>query len=519
MITSVTMCFLRKCIQNLPNKTSSTNGITTKLLKSAFEIIGNRLLDVINMSLEIGEVPQDWKVSTVIPIEKKPNASNCNEFRPVNMLPAYEKVLELMVKDDLCNFIETNNILTNCQAGFRKNNSCETAIQSVLVQWKGVLNKKQCVGAIFLDFKRAFETINRELLLKKLEKMGFGGTVLKWFNSYLINRMQVCKYENSVSVPLQVLHGVPQGSVLGPILFILYLNDIVTFIKKHNADVEIQLFADDTLIYVIGKDIDIITDTLNKVLEHVCKWLTKNNLCLNTEKSKFMILSNRYCPTYNINSTVSINQQNIQRVTEFKYLGIVIDQHLTFSSHANYVIKKVSKKVYFLNRISYFLSEWSKLLVYKTIIAPHFVYCSTISFMFNNDELYNLQKIQNRAVRSILNCNSHTSIRFMLSQVDVLSVKQIIMLNVLIFLFKMLNNMLPAHLLEYCLLVHDIHEYNTRNNQNFYIERSNTNYGQNHLFSKGLRLYNDLPQEIKNSSTIIMFKTRCTGYVKEKWPI
>lgn len=517
--TTVTMCSLRKCIQNLPNKTSSTNGITTKILKSAFEIIGNRLLDVISTSLETGEVPKNWKVSTVVPIEKKPNTSNCNEYRPVNMLPSYEKVLELLVKDDLCNFIENNNILTNCQSGFRKNNSCETAIQSVLVQWKGVLNKKLYVGAIFLDFKRAFETINRPLLLEKLERMGFRGTVLKWFNSYLINRMQVCKYKNSVSEPREVLHGVPQGSVLGPILFILYLNDIVTYIKNSIARVEIQMFADDTLIYVTGNDIDVIIETLNEALEHICKWLTKNNLTLNTEKSKVMLLSNQFSTINNSNRHVEINQQKIQRVTEFKYLGVIIDQHLKFSSHANYVIKKVSKKVYFLCRISSFLSEWSKLLVYKTIIAPHFIYCPTILFMFNNSEFYSLQKIQNKALRSILNCNSYTSIRFMLEQVEILSVRQIIMLNVFIFLFKLLNNMLPTHLLEYCSFINDIHDYNTRNNQNFYVERSNTNYGQNHLFNKGLRLYNDLPQEIKNSSTIIMFKIKCTVYVRERWPV
>lgn len=331
--------------------------------------------------------------------------------------------------------------------------------------------------------------------------------------------MQVCKYKNSVSEPREVLHGVPQGSVLGPILFILYLNDIVTYIKNSIARVEIQMFADDTLIYVTGNDTDVIIETLNEALEHICKWLTKNNLTLNTEKSKVMLLSNQFSTINNSNRHVEINQQKIQRVTEFKYLGVIIDQHLKFSSHANYVIKKVSKKVYFLCRISSFLSEWSKLLVYKTIIAPHFIYCPTILFMFNNSEFYSLQKIQNKALRSILNCNSYTSIRFMLEQVEILSVRQIIMLNVFIFLFKLLNNMLPTHLLEYCSFINDIHDYNTRNNQNFYVERSNTNYGQNHLFNKGLRLYNDLPQEIKNSPTIIMFKIKCTVYVRERWPV
>ena len=224
-------------------------------------------MDVINCSLDTGTVPQNWKKSTVVPVEKITNTILCNEHRPLNMLPPYEKLLEIIVKDQLLEYIENSDILTKHQAGFRKLNSCESALQSVLVKWKGAISNKQYVGAIFLDFKRAFETIDRTLLLMKLEKMGIKGTVWEWFCSYLIERYQVVKYGDALSDKREVQFGVPQESVLGPVLFILYINDITNVVN--NCD--IQMFADDTLLYIVGNDVDVICETLNTELKNIFK--------------------------------------------------------------------------------------------------------------------------------------------------------------------------------------------------------------------------------------------------------
>lgn len=506
---------LRKYVYMMPNKNSDMDGITTKILKIAFEAIGNRINDVINCSLETGTVPQNWKKSIVIPVEKKANTILCNEHRPLNMLPPYEKLLELIVKDQLLEFINDSNILTKHQAGFRKLNSCESAIQSVLVNWKEALSNKQYVGAIFLDFKRAFETIDRALLLVKLEKMGIKGTVWEWFCSYLMGRYQVVKYGNTISNNRDVEYGVPQGSVLGPVLFILYINDIVNVVT--NCD--IQMFADDTLLYVVGNDVDVICETLNTELKNIFKWLGENNLMLNVEKTKVMLLGTKHNLNNELYCNIKINNQEIENVTEFKYLGVVIDNNLSFCKHAEYITKKISKKVNYLSRISKYLSTWTKRIIYNTIIHPHFTYCPTIIFMLNNTQINDLQIKQNKALRNILNCNIYTRVKFMLDCANILSVRQSVMLNVFLFIYKLLNNMLPKHLFDSCTFVSDIHNYATRGQHNFYIQRTSTNFGENQLFIKGLKLYNDLPIDVKNSQNLNVFKKKCISYVKQKWPV
>ena len=396
-----------------------------------------------------------------MPIEKIDNTILYNEFRPINILPPYKKLLEIIVKEQLLVFIEVNNILTKHQVGFRKSNSCETALQSVLVKWKSAINDKKNVGVVFFDFRRAFEIIDRDVLLKKLEKIGLRGTVLQWFRSYLSNRKQAVKFGNNISSSQEVQYGVPQGSVLGPILFLLYINDIAKVVQ----DCQIQMFADDTLLYCVGDDINVINGILNNELENIYEWLGRNSLNSNLEKTKCMVRKNKYCDSKSLN--IVINNNVVENVAEFEYLGVIIDTNLSFSRHCEYVAKKVSKKVSFLSRMGKFLSTRTKLLVYKTIIAPHFAYCPTIMYMFSNNEFHTLQVIQSKVLRSILSCDRYTRVSGMLENLKVLSVKQSVMLNVFIFIYKLLNNMLPKHMLEFCTFVFNIHDYNTRDHQNF----------------------------------------------------
>jgi len=506
------MSQLNRIVRNLQNKKSSTDGINTEILKLCFEIVGNRFLDVINQSLSSGVFPTKWKKSLIIPIEKVANTRKCGEFRPVNMVPSYEKLLELVVYEQLVNYVERNNLLTEFQSGFRKNNSCESAIQSALVNWKAAVNSKKLVGVVLLDFKRAFETIDRKLLLLKLEAMGFKGTVLKWFGDYLSDRWQEVKFGAKVSCAKKTVHGVPQGTVLGPILFILYVNDIFKYVNR----CKIQLFADDTLLYVVGNDIKEVTEAINDDLLVLQDWFSNHNLKINIKKTKFMIFKNKYvqnCTDQN-GYNVYINGEKIGKVTESKYLGIILDEHLSFSSHADYVTKKVAKKVNMLGRISHNLTYFSKLLIYQTIIAPHFNYCSTILFLLSKSELDTLQKKQNQAMRIILRASRYTSISSMLQQLNILSVRQTVILDSLTFVFKMLHNLLPLHLLDHCRFVADIHNYNTRSSDDLYVSTVHSNYAQNDLFHKGLVMYNNLPRTMRECLNVREFKRQCREYVR-----
>lgn len=427
-------------------------------------------------------------------------------------MPPYEKLLEVIVNDQIREYIEDNKLLTHCQAGFRKRNSCESSLQTVLSKWKFAVDRRKIVGVVFLDFKRAFETINRELLILKLQKYGFGPKIINWITDYLNNRTQRTKIYNCESSLKSTRFGVPQGTVLGPNLFILYINDIINSIKKCS----VQLFADDTLLYFIGDNESDVVKVINEELEGVHHWLHNNSLKLNVGKTKLMILKGRYssAPTYT-HSGIVIENEVIEQVAEWKYLGVMIDENMTFSNHATYVGNKVAKTVNLLGRISKNLSMWSKSLIYKTIILPHFNFCSSILYMLNNTELSSLQRKQNQALRIILNCNRYTSVKFLLEATSQLSVKQIVHYNTMLIIFKIRNNLYPEHLLNERLFVDDVHNYETRSRGSFYVATAATSSGQNQIFHRGLVEYNNLPKCVKDSDSLSSFKVKCRDFIRK----
>lgn len=500
---------LKTIVKSMNNKKSSVDGITPYVLKLAFDAIGNRFLQLINDILERGCFPKNWKTSTIIPLEKKSNTIKCEEYRPINMVPVYEKLLELVVNKQIVEYVETNNLLTKYQAGFRKQNSCESALQTVLSKWKNALNNKQIVGVVFIDFRRAFETINRDLLLLKLKNFGMGSVVINLLREYLEDRMQICKYNDSESTSKKSVYGVPQGTVMGPNLFVMYINDIVQYVDK----CEIQLFADDTLLYIVGENVCDIVNVVNNELAALQKWLSSNSLSVNTEKTKFMLVKSRYNFIDTVNhSGVYINGKKIEQVKECKYLGVVIDDKLTFSNHATYITGKIARKVNLLSRLKNLLSNWSKLLIYKTIILPHLNYCASILFLLNNSEINNMQKRQNQALRAILKCNRYTNIKRMLEKTELLSIRQIVFLNAMTVIYKIKNGLFPRHLLDELVYVEDIHSYQTRSRGNFYVKTVTTSYSQNNLFHKGLIEFNKLPAELKSSGSLRIFKRECKKY-------
>jgi len=238
------------------------------------------------------------------------------------------------------------------------------------------------------------------------------------FLSCLKNRQQRVKYENCVSGLLPVLHGVPQGTVLGPLLFLLYINDMVRVVKN----CEVELFADDAMIYCAGKDITTMQQIVNKDLDDVFNWLCNNKLNLTASKSRF----------YVNDITILINNQKIVYEAEVKYLEVLLDKCLNFQAHADYITRKFSKKVNFISRVGKHLSSYTKKMLYNSIAAPHIEFCATLLYGLSAYKIEQLQMIQNRAMRAILKFNRYTHISTMLTTLNMLPVKQKIMYNVVV---------------------------------------------------------------------------------------
>jgi hypothetical protein len=274
-------------------------------------------------------------------------------------------------------FLKENSILINEQSGFRENHSCESSLNLVLTSWKEDIQNNKIIVGVFLDLKRAFETLERDILLKLMQGEGVNNEEQAWFQDYFTGRLQKTQFGESTSSELPNELGVAQGSCLGPSLFFFYMNRIYEAVGN---DCKFNLFADDTLISVAENSLEEAVTKINKTLESLSKWFKQYKLKLNAEKTKYMVIT--YRKNIQIDTVrVRIDDVELERVTEIKYLGVIIDDKLKFDSNVEYIIKKAAKKVILIGRLS--LTTTSKIMLYKSIVAPHFEYCSSILFLAN----------------------------------------------------------------------------------------------------------------------------------------
>ena len=512
---------LSKVIHDLKN-VSSCGVISVKVLKQTFQSVGDHLLGIINQSLIEGIFPEDWKKSTIIPIPKVDKPKLPQDTRPINMLPSYEKVLEIIAHHQISNYLEKNNLLYSKQFGFRKGKNTEQAIQVLLSSWRKSLNENKFVIALSIDLRRAFETIAIIILLEKLQLYGIQGTVLQWLKSYLTNRSQEVKLENDISTTLPCDIGVPQGSVLGPLLFNTYINDLHKFIEHS----DVFHFADDTLFSIEGDDLPTMCEKLNEDIKSLLLYCEANKLKVHPEKFQCILITTsiqrkQQLLAAHTESTIKVSNTTLPFQDSMKYLGVKIDSTLNFDTHISYITPKISKKIGFLRRVGRDLSNWSRKLVYNTIIAPHFTYCSTILFDINHQHVSTLQKLQNRGMRAILQCHPRTPRKDMLKELGWLSIHQQNVLQTILFIRDAIsqeNNNFQCYLKKNC----DVHQYNTRRSQNFHLTHQNNKSAQKSIFINGLKIYNNLPTELKDIATHVsrrVFKDRVSKFVSESIPI
>lgn len=499
----ITLEELKTICKSLKKK-SDYNKISSDMIINSWHIVGRIMLSIVNKSLQTGVFPENWKTAMITPIEKVAKTKRCDEYRPINTLKTCEKIIEKVVKEQLEQYLESKKILSKYQSGFRKKFSCETAINYLINRWKKTDKNNKILG-IFLDFKRAFETIDRKILLQKLQAYGIEDIELKWFESYLTNRKQITKVNDIKSHIHNNEYGVPQGSILGALLFVLYINDMPNILNK----CEIVLYADDTLIFTEGESEQICYNNLNEDMNNVSIWLKMNKLKLNESKTKIMEVNS------DSNIIFKINNQIIEKVNQIKYLGFIIDKNLKFKNHIDYICKKIGKKISFFKRIRNQVSILTAVNIYNTMIKPHFEYGSTILFTCcTAHQIERLQKLQNRAMRIILKVNRYTSIHFMLESLKWLNVEQRLKLNTLNFIHRIKNGEAPEYLTEQISYVGDSQPYHLRNAEHFRIERVTSSAMQRSLFYKGFQLYNSLPNNVKMERNFNIYKKHIVFFVK-----
>ena len=287
VIPEITNTFVSTQLRHLPLKKSiGLDNLNSKVLKLAAPIISRHLVKIINQSINTGCFPLAWKTAKVILIYKKGDPAVKTNYRPISILPVISKIIERHVSDSLYMYISVNNLSHTNQSGFRSKHSCETSLLKITQDWYTSLNNKQVIGALFLDFSMAFDMVNHNILLQKLKIYNFSQGAMNWFNSYLSDRKMCVSFNSNLSKSREVLAGVPQGSILGPLLFLVYINDLFSVPTSSKID----LYADDSIIHLSGKSVEEINEGLNKDMKLVASWYTKNSMLLNYSKSKCMLI-------------------------------------------------------------------------------------------------------------------------------------------------------------------------------------------------------------------------------------
>ena len=384
-------------------KSSGIQGISSRILKIALVGIVDKLTTLFKRSLSSGVFPDKWKQANVVPLAKEGNPTNVSNFRPISLLPLPGKLLETIVHNKIMSFFGEHEVLDSKQGGFRPGFSTTNTIANFTeIIYKAMNNGKLCT-ATFIDFKKAFDTVDHQILLLKLEKLGIRGMPLQWLTSYLADRTQATYANNLLSNRLKIKCGVPQGSILGPLLFLVFINDLSSCLTSAEA----SLYADDTVVYTVDVDIEVAITNLQSNLNHIGEWCNRNKLTINVGKTKAMIFGTRNKIKRNRTGKLTLNGRGVDFVTSYKYLGVILDQTLSFNKHINNCIKNVAHKMYLLSKVRPYINVTTSTILYKSMILPYIDYSDIIYEATNTANLRKLQRLQNQCLRICARSRDH----------------------------------------------------------------------------------------------------------------
>ena len=377
-------------------KSSGYDRISVKLLQAAGSAIVEPLTYIFNQSLETGIFPDDWKIAKVTPIYKSDKKTLCDNYRPISVISVVPKIFEKVVCEQLTKYLDQYQIITKFQSGFRANHSTETLLLQITNNWLANMDTGLINGVLFLDLKKAFDTVNHKILVSKLERYGIRGSALSWFQSYLTERKQACKINTSLSTFQNITYGIPQGSNLGPLLFTIYINDLPNSLEI----AEPAMFADDTSLTVTGESSLEIEYKLGMEIKNVKTWLDANKLSLNETKTEYMLIgSTKRLKQIKDDPVIRINDHIIKRVYNKKVLGLEIDHKLQWTKHVEELSKKISCAIAILRKIRPYVPQETLQTMYKSFVLPYFIYCSTIWYDGNKMHAEKMFKLQKRAGR------------------------------------------------------------------------------------------------------------------------
>ncbi|MBY0580860.1 MAG: reverse transcriptase family protein [Rickettsiales bacterium] len=485
-----------------PNKSSGLDDISPRVVKEVFNIIEYPLLIISNLSFNNGVFPNLLKLARVVPIFKDGNISKLANYRPISILPFFSKILERIMHNRLYNYFTKHNLLNNNQYGFRKGHSTEHAVIKLVKEILNGFENNQYTLGVFIDLSKAFDTVDHNILLCKLKNYGVKNNNYKWFCSYLKNRKQCVSYDKTCTKLESISCGVPQGSILGPLLFLIYINDIYL----SSSILNFNLFADDTQVFYTHSNIKSIFITMNRELDNLNEWLKANKLSLNKTKSKYILFSkSSKSETLPLKlPDISIEKTNLQRTFCIKFLGVLLDEQISWKDHINLIENKISKSIGIMYKTRHMLDKNCLKLIYYSFIHSYINYCNIAWASTYPSKLTRILNKQKHASRLILNANKYTSANPLLRKLGVLNVYQLNIYSILLFMFRFKYRMLPNIFEDLFFIIN--HKYQTKHSlHNYQVPKTSLKQSNFSITYRGPHLWNSfLPIE---SKTIISMKT------------
>ena len=489
-------------IAKLKNKNNGINNITTSLIKRTKHLLAPHITFLVNESFKTGVFPAICKEAIITPIFKDGDKTNMSNYRPISVLPFMSKILERAMSLRILHYLDTFKFISKNQYGFQRKISTSDAITDLTEQIYKNLDDKEHTIAIFLDLKKAFDTVNHDILIRKLQNYGCRGIPLNWFHSFLRDRKQCVKIGDAISEMKTVNIGVAQGSILGPLLFLLYINDFPV-----DNNYKIVLYADDTTLIFKHKNLNELIRTINISMKRIYSWLVTNRLSLNYDKTYPMLFSNRIPNNYKV-PKIMLNRKHLKLVDTVKYLGVVFDNKLSFKDHITHITNKISKTIGIFYKLRHYLPMGALTRLYNSLIYPYLIYCISIWGATSRAHTDRLLLLQKKIVRIITHSNylDHSNPLFHIT--GILKFEDLFFYLLSIDAYKInINNAftLPDH------------QYATRNRNLVIPARvrlQNTSRTKTHICPQ---IWNKIPPHIKSCDTLNKFKLNLKSYLIQKY--
>ena len=517
--SEVTVDQITKLIAKSKPKTSKLDPAPTGLIKQSVNIVAPFVTNIINASLTSGIFPTDLKKGLILPLLKKPSLDReelCN-YRPITNLTFLSKLSGRVVASQMLAYLQSNSLLSKFQSAYRPLHSTETAILRVINDVQSAIDRREEVVLVLLDLSSAFDTIDHDALLTRLHtRYGISGTAIAWFRSYLVDRYQQVVIHGHSSHPVSLQFGVPQGSVLGPLLFALFFAPIEDIILAHGL--KVMVYADVTQLYISISSLDDRPSALSLLetcTRDILIWCTINGLACNPDKTEIIHLSSRFSKTPPIHA-FNVNGYRISPSHSVRSLGVTLDRHLQMSQHVNMLCKSAFS-LKNISKIRKFLDRDNTERLVHAFISSKIDYCNSILIGLPNEEIDKIQRVQNAAARLISGTKKYASITPILIKLHWLPVIARIEYKILLTVFKSLNNLAPEYISEL------LNQYNPPRalrsaNKNLLIvpKTLNKTYGDRAFYAAAPKLWNNLPQVIRDCNSITSFKSNLKIYLFRK---